>query len=93
MKRFEILNDRWIKQLNIKNIVSDYSTTTSILYALKISSITHINASSNLANGYLTFSISLGTDGCSFYFEYNKDEENEFKNDLSFFENLLFPIR
>ena len=91
MKKFEIVKNRWIKKLDLEK-ESEYgaTTTTHILAAVKISSITHIFAFS-LESGYFKYHIGIGTENAAaLEFEYDISEEREFRDDLSFFEDLLY---
>lgn len=90
MKKFEIVKNRWIKKLDLEK-KSDYGTTTThILAAVKISSITYIFAFS-LESGSFKYHIGIGTENAAaLEFEYDISEEREFRDDLSFFEDLLY---
>ena len=90
MKKFEIIKDKWIKRLNfIKH--AEYPNHTDFFDALKISSIIHITASSHKqSETNINYQINLWTEaGNRFIFDYTNSEEVEFKNDLSFLENLI----
>jgi hypothetical protein len=90
MKKFEIINNTWIKKLDLKKTV-DTSTHIEIMNAAKISSISRTWAYSFEMFGRIEYHICLMSDcGTSLEFIYEKSQEQEFKNDLIFFENLFF---
>lgn len=78
MKKFEIINGKWIKNLDLKG-ASSFST-------IKISSIDVIGSSSS--TGYSE--IFIGTGGANLSFTYSSTEQTQYKSDLEFLENLLF---
>lgn len=87
MKKFEIINGRWIKKLDFKNNKDEQ-------VSIKISAVSCFHCA-KLDEDY---SISLGSfgiyitadGGSSLTFYYMKAEEQQYKNDVAFFEKLLF---
>lgn len=84
MKKFEIINDKWIKTLNENNNRDEYS-------AIKINDIT-LMASRKLGEDSTigSFSIYIRADSNALSFYYKKSEEEQYKSDLKILENLLF---
>ena len=84
MKKFEIINDKWIKKVNL-----DGSKLNAILFAIKISEIKSIICFEGIATISSTIRLNINQ---STYIElvYVKGEEQDFKEDIIFFENLLF---
>jgi hypothetical protein len=80
MKKFEIVNNKWIKELAL----GEYGLSS----AIKISSISHITSSS--IDGGKTSSISLYIESHRIEFKYGITEQTEYKDDLAFLEKLLF---
>lgn len=80
MKKFEIINNYWIKQL-VFNAKSDKSA------AIKISAISLINSWESDDKFCINF-FSYGKSLLQFF--YNNSEKEQFENDLLFFERLLF---
>ncbi len=82
MKKFEIINNMWIKQLV-------FSEKGKMLEIAKINSISFITSSTTDLS-YIRYTIHLQTDsGSGLRFTYTDVEKNQYENDLDFFENLL----
>jgi hypothetical protein len=81
MKKFEIINNRWIRKLVLKE---------GFLYsAVKISSINQIY--SFTIDGGESLHLNLHDEsGANIDFLYSKTEHVQYKEDLAFFENLLY---
>jgi hypothetical protein len=90
MKKFEIINGKWIKTAKGRTD-NRVGSTTDICSALKISSISKIYVSAVEIKGelhyYIIFQVVSDND---MVIVYEKSEESEFKDDLQFFENLLY---
>jgi hypothetical protein len=85
MKRFEIINNKWIK------------ATGSSVNSIKLDSVSRILSGFNDKdyNGYEIldpYKIFLSSDGntMAMCFTYKKTEKEEFEKDLNFLENLLY---
>ena len=87
MKKFEIVNGKWLKNLNLSQ-APEYSTLSS---AIKISSITQIFSSSHTYGGVITYSINLWLEsGGRIEFKYVSTEKVQYKDDLDLLEKILF---
>ena len=83
MRKFEIINNKWIKE-----IIFDKSMQHVVLHAWRLSEIIQIFCTSNSKTGG---EISLRYNGgTSINFRYSVNEEEDFKKDLAFLEELLF---
>ena len=81
MKKFEIIKDKWIRKV-------DYSFMKE---AIKINSISFIRNEDHKNDGFNhRYSIFLSGDKNSLLFFYKEDEEKQYSNDLTFFENLFY---
>ena len=94
-KRYEIVNRIWIKQLAFSPQGSAHPDR-EMYKAIKISSITGIETKHYTKGGSVFpdehYGIHLynGDSGVSLY--YSLDDEQEYKEDLTFFEKLLFDL-
>ncbi len=84
MKKFEIVNDKWIKQLDFEIWEKSFLSR-----AAKINSISFIS-SFETATQY-RYLIRLQTDSAeSLSFHYTDIEKDQYYSDLKFLENLLY---
>lgn len=89
MKKFEIVNNTWIKQLKFKDSGNNY--TKSQFSALKIDCITYWYTTVFDVGSGINHHISLsGNFGIAIDLHYKADEAKEYQEDLLFFTNLLF---
>ncbi|MCW3124616.1 MAG: hypothetical protein JWO03_274 [Bacteroidetes bacterium] len=91
MKKFEIISDKWIRQL----VFDESYAGTRLFSAIKIDSITNIHGYFNEIGFQGLFRIKLMSDmGSGFsdgiHFVYKSSEKAEYESDLKFFEQLLF---
>jgi hypothetical protein len=84
MKKFEILNNKWISQLDFSTNVRGY--TAMFFNVIKIDDITRICCEDEMHG----FFIHIGNFDGSMSLFYNKTEKEDFDRDLSFFKSLLF---
>jgi len=85
MKKFEIINGCWIKKLDEFNKREKQS-------AMKISAVSYLS-SGKIEEDYVnigSFRIYMADGQNSLDFYYMKSEEDQYRSDLTFFENLLF---
>jgi len=87
MKKFEIVNNKWIKKIGIGDFTN----------AIKINTISKIQSgfSEKDYNGYVKpfpYSIFLSTDcdDMALDFNYSKSEKEDYEKDLKFLEDLLY---
>ena len=78
MKKFEIINDKWIKKID---------SPEKEVEAMKLKAISKISFKEDEVVG----SIVLSGDGVWIMFHYHfKNEFEQFKSDLKFLENLVY---
>ncbi len=83
MKKFEIVNNRWIKQIDLSINPNSYSFN-----AIRINDVSFISGSVELI-GTSNYYILIYTSGGKLFFQYESSEEKQYKEDLIFFEKLL----
>jgi hypothetical protein len=87
MKKYEIINDSWIK----KNDTNTSKNTISGHESLKIISITHVMTYAVKPNlDDWSHTISLTSAGGRLTFQYEGSELEIYKEDLKIFENLIY---
>lgn len=83
MRKFEIINNKWIKE-----IIFDKSMQHVVLHAWRLSDISFIFCTTDSKTGGR---IGLNCNSrTAMSFSYSLTEEEEFKKDLAFLEELLF---
>ncbi len=85
MKKFEIINDKWIKH-NPLNDNFDAIKIAAIVKFVVYDSNIHLP----LGEEAKIISFINNSQGAYFSLVYKKSEQEEFKDDLAFFEKLLF---
>jgi len=93
MKKFEIINGKWIRKLVFGKFEEEYISDVLKISEIKRISFMHRIPRSQYDNVEEQYVISVDvSSGISMSWVYEKKEYESFQNDLKFLEELLFDI-